>query len=263
MSQQNPQKPTRTQHTTLGYKIHHFEEVPSTNDVAKEIARTSSEERIVVLAETQTKGKGRMGRQWFSPKGGVWLSIILRPRISPKEALKLTFITSLAVAKTIQKTFGLKTEVKWPNDVLVNGRKVCGILTEASTRGNIVDYAVVGVGINANIDLASLPSNLQDTATSLKHELSHEVRRKALIKNLLQNLEHNYKRLQRGMWNAMLQEWKSHATFLGEQVEVASFGEVFVGEALDVDEDGALIVRLEDGVLKRVVAGDVTVRKKL
>jgi len=263
MSQKNSLKPHKIQSAVLGYKIYHYDNVSSTNDVAKEIAKKDDKEKIVVLAETQTSGKGRLGRSWISPKGGLWFSIVMRPQISPKEALKLTFTTSSAVAKTIQQMFGLKTEVKWPNDVLVKGRKICGILTEASTRESMVEFVVIGVGINANMDLTSFPSNLRGSVTSLKHELRHEVRRKALTNNLLQNFEHRYKRLQQGRWSTLLQEWKGMATFLGEQVEVTSFDEVIVGEAWDVDDDGGLILRLENGVLKKVVAGDVTVRRHL
>lgn len=263
MSPQNIQEPLEIQHTVLGYKIYHYDNLSSTNDIAKEIAKKSNEEKLVVIAETQTRGKGRLRRQWISPKGGLWLSIILRPKISPKEALKLTFIMSSAVAKTIKTMFGLKTEVKWPNDVLVEGRKICGILTETSTKENIVEFVVVGVGINANIDPKSFPSSFQDTVTSLKHELGYKIRRRTLTKNLLQSFEHRYERLQKGLWSVLLQEWKSMATFLGEQVEVASFDEVLVGEAWDIDEDGALIIRLKGGVLKKVAAGDVTLRKQV
>ena len=261
MSLQNPQEPREIQHTVLGYKIYCYGSVSSTNDIAKKIAAKTDEEKILILAETQKRGKGRLGRQWLSPKGGVWLSIILRPQISPKDASKLTFITSSTVAKTIKIMYGLKTEVKWPNDVVVSGRKISGILTEASTKENIVEFVVVGVGINANVDLESFPSSLRNSVTSLKHELGYEIKRKALTKNLLQNFEQRFRRLQQGLWNVLLQEWKSMATFLGEQVEVTSFDEVFVGEAWDVDETGALIIRLEDGTLKKVVVGDVTLRK--
>ncbi len=262
MSPQIPQTPYKIQQTFLGYKIHHYSSVSSTNDTAKEHAKKSDEEKIVILAETQTHGKGRLGRQWISPEGGLWFSIILHPRIRPKEALKLTFIMSLAVAKTIKTLFGLNTEVKWPNDVLVNSRKICGILTETTTKGDAVEFVVVGVGINANVELEFFPSNLQSTVTSLKHELGHKIKLGALTRGILQSFEHRYKRFLAGLWNALLQEWKSMATFLGQRVEVISFDEVLVGEAWDIADDGALIIRLPDGVLKKVVAGDVTVRKQ-
>jgi BirA family biotin operon repressor/biotin-[acetyl-CoA-carboxylase] ligase len=260
MSQQNQKKPHEIQNFPSNYKIYLYNNVYSTNEVAKEIAKKSSEEKIVVLADTQTCGKGRMGRRWISPKGGVWLSVILRPRITSKEALKLTFITSSAVAKTIETMFGLKAVVKWPNDVLVNGRKICGILTEISTRNSVVEFVVVGVGINANIDLESFPLSLQGTVTSLKNELGYRIKRRALTGNFLQNFEHRYRHLHHGLWSGLLKEWKSMATFLGEQVEVTSFDEFFVGEAWDIDEDGALIIRLKNGTLKKIITGDVTLK---
>ena len=262
MSQQNSREPSEIQTTTLGYKIYCYDNVSSTNSIAKEVAKKDGEEKIVILAETQTSGKGRLGREWISPMGGVWLSIILRPKITPKEALKLTFITSSAVAKTINAMFGLKAEVKWPNDVLINSKKVCGILTETKTKENNIEFVVVGIGINVNVDLESFPSSLRNNITSLKYELGYEIKRKAFLKSLLQNFEHRYKRLQQELWSVLLQEWKLLATFLGEQVEVTSFNEVIVGEAWDLDEDGSLIVRLKNGVLRKVVTGDVTVRKK-
>ena len=260
MSPQNAQEPFETQQTTSGYRIYHFDNVPSTNDMAKKIARRSEEERIVIVADTQTRGRGRLGRQWISPKGGLWLSIIVRPQICLKEALKLTFITSTTVARTLQEMFGLRTEVKWPNDVLVNGRKICGILTETSTKGNIVEFAVVGIGLNVNIDLETFPSNLRKTVTSLKCELNYEVKRKALMENLLEYFERRYKCLLDGKWDSLLQEWKNLSTFLGKQVRVTSSDESYVGIATDVDCDGAFIIKLQSGEFKKIVAGDVTVK---
>jgi BirA family biotin operon repressor/biotin-[acetyl-CoA-carboxylase] ligase len=240
-----------------GYKIYHYNEVSSTNDVAKEIAKKTKEPKTVIIAETQTYARGRHRRHWVSPRGGIWLSILLRPRVTPEEATKLTFITATAVAGAIQNTLGLATEVKWPNDVLFNRRKLCGILTEASIKENAVEYVVVGIGINANIDLQSFPNSLQKSVTTLKHELGYEINCETLTNDLIQSFDKRYKRLQKGMWGALLQEWRGLAKFLGGKVVVTSFAETLVGKALDVDADGALIIELQDGVLKKVVAGDV------
>ena len=240
-----------------GYKVYYYDEVPSTNDVAKEIAKRTREQKAVIIAESQTHARGRNRRHWISPRGGIWLSILLRPKVTPEEATKLTFITATAVAGTLQNTLGLATEVKWPNDVLLNRRKLCGILTEASTRENVAECVIVGIGINANIDLQSFPNNLQDSVTTLKHELGCEINRETLTRNLIQSFDQRYKRLRRGMWNALLQEWKGLAKFLGEKVVVTSFAETLVGKALDVDADGALIIKLQNGALKKVVAADV------
>jgi BirA family biotin operon repressor/biotin-[acetyl-CoA-carboxylase] ligase len=243
--------------TISGYKVYYYDEVPSTNDVAKETAERTQEQKAVIIAESQTHARGRHRRHWVSPRGGIWLSILLRPRVTPGEATKLTFITATAVAETLQNTLGLATELKWPNDILVNRRKLCGILTEASTRENVVECVVVGIGINANIDLEFFPNNLQKSVTTLKHELGCEINRETLTRNLIQSFDQRYKHLQKGMWSALLQEWRGLAKFLGGMVVVTSFAETLVGKAFDVDADGALIIKLQNGALKKMVAGDV------
>ncbi|UCE95126.1 MAG: biotin--[acetyl-CoA-carboxylase] ligase [Candidatus Bathyarchaeota archaeon] len=257
MSPQNLLEPKKIENTSLGYRIFCYDSLPSTNDWAKRVAQRSKEERIVILAETQTSGKGRLKRYWVSPKGGVWLSIILRPKMPPQGVLKLTFIASLAVANTINEMFHLKTEVKWPNDVLVNGKKVCGILTEANIRKNAVEFVVLGVGINANIKLESFPCDLQNTATSLKHELCNTIDLRPFIKKFLRYFDRYYKRLQQGLWRMLLQEWKCLASFLGKQVEINIDSAILVGKAWDITEDCALILRLDDGILKKILTGDV------
>ena len=252
-------EPLETYLTPFGYQIYQYDSVSSTNNLAKEIARKSIEDHLVVIAETQTHGRGRLERKWISPKGGLWFSIILRPQISLKEALRLTFIMSSTVAETIKTMFGLETKVMWPNDILVEGRKICGILTEAITSKDSVEFVVIGVGLNANVDLDSFPENLLETVTTLKHELGYEIDLKALVSRLLQTFEKKYKQLLQGLWPSLLKEWKDFASFLGERVAVTSFDEVFRGEASDVGQDGALLIKLDGGGVKRVIAGDVTV----
>ena len=256
-------EPLEVQLTPFGYRIYHYSEVHSTNKLAKKIARESIREGVVVLAETQTHGRGRLKRRWASPNGGLWFSMILRPKISPKETVRLTFIMSSTVAETIKTMFGVETKVKWPNDILIGNRKVCGILTEAVTTGDSVEFVVIGVGLNANIDLNSFPNNLKETATTLKHELGAEVDLKALMLNILQTFEEKHQQLLKGFWNSLLKEWKDLASFLGKRIVITSFDEAFTGEALDVDQDGALLVKLEGGDIKRVLAGDITVEAQL
>jgi BirA family biotin operon repressor/biotin-[acetyl-CoA-carboxylase] ligase len=225
------------------------------------MAAIGAKEGTVIIAETQTRGKGRLGREWASPRGGIWLSTILRPKLRAKDVPKLTLMTSLAVAKTISQLFDLKTEVKWPNDVLINAKKVCGILTEANTRGGTTNFAVVGIGINANIDLDSLPEQVRKNATSLKHELKKEINREQFLRSLLEAIEHYYVMLAEGKFNVILEKWKSLCSFLGLYVEVTSFEEKIEGRAIDVDENGALIIRLQDGTLRKVLSGDVSLKR--
>ena len=263
MPHQSDDEPTEIKYSALGYEIRRYRALSSTNEVAKKIARNINRERVVVIADTQLLGRGRLGRRWSSPSGGIWLSIILRPKISPKDTPRLTFIASSAVAATIKKTFGIRTEIKWPNDVLINARKVCGILTETNLQSGDVEYAIVGIGLNANVDLEALPAPVRNTSTTLKHELGQKISLRALTENVLKAFERRYRLLQQGLWFALLQEWKGMASFLGEKVRITSFDEVLTGEAWDVDEDGTLIIRLEGGELRKILVGDVTLLKNL
>jgi len=245
----------------LGRNILFLNEVDSTNRLAKELAMHGAPEGMVVIAETQTRGRGRLGRKWVSPIGGLWFSIILRPNLHPAEAVKLTFLAGLAVAKVLSERLGLKVETKWPNDVLVNGRKICGILTEMSTARETVNFVVVGIGINVNFDVENvLPEALRKTATSLESELGRKIQLEELFRILLEELENLYEQFIREGFDPILRKWKNYARFLGCQVEVISATEKLRGLALDVNNDGALVVRLEDGTIKKVFFGDVSIR---
>jgi BirA family biotin operon repressor/biotin-[acetyl-CoA-carboxylase] ligase len=245
----------------LGRTILFSREVDSTNKWAKELTMYGACEGTVVIAETQTRGRGRLGREWVSPTGGLWFSLILRPKLRPAEAVKLTFAAGLAVTKVLREMFGLKSETKWPNDVLVNGRKICGILTEMNTTGETVNFVVVGVGVNANFDVEkALPEQLKKVATSLENELGRKVQLEELFGGLLERLENLYELFTKKGFNPVLEEWKNYAGFLGYQVEVISPTEKLSGLALDVDHDGALVLRLEDGTMRRIFVGDVSLR---
>lgn len=245
----------------IGRGIRYFTEITSTNDVVKELAAKGAKEGTIVLAETQTQGKGRLGRRWLSPKGGIWFSVILRPKIPAKDSYQLTFMAAVAVAKTIRKMYEVDAEVKWPNDVLVNRRKVCGILTETSTRGSAVDFAVIGVGVNVNVDLKFFPKDLRASVTSLEAEVKGEVERGRFLCVLLEELENCYRMLQQKKFELILDEWKSLTTLFGAYVEVTSFEEKIRGVAVGVDRNGALEVLLEDGTVRKILSGDVVKQK--
>jgi len=246
----------------LGRKIHHFTEVTSTNDVAKRLAAEGAEEGTIVISEKQTLGRGRLGRRWVSPEGGIWFSMILRPEVASKDASKLTFVVAVAVARVIRKMFNLDAEIKWPNDVLIGGKKVCGILTEASTKGDVVDFVIVGIGINANVSLDAFPRSLRRSITSLRRELRREVEREKFLCALLQEMENYYTLFIREKFDSILEEWRKLAGILGHHVEVSSFNEKIRGLAVDVDQDGMLMIKLRDGTIRRVASGDVTLQKR-
>lgn len=247
----------------LGRSILFSREVDSTNEWAKELAMYGACEGTVVIAETQTGGRGRLGREWVSPTGGLWFSLILRPKLRPTEAVKLTFVAGLAVAKVLREMFDLKAETKWPNDVLVNERKICGILIEMSMKGETVNFVVVGVGVNANFDVEKVfPKPLRKVATSLENEVGRKVKLEHLFKGLLEKLENFYELFIKEGFDSVLEEWKNYAGFLGRHVEVTSPTEKLSGYALDVDREGALVLRLEDGTIRRILVGDVSLRTK-
>lgn len=245
----------------LGRSILFSREIGSTNEWAKELAMNGAHEGTVVIVETQTAGRGRLCREWFSPSGGLWFSIIFRPKLRPSEAIKLTFVAGLAVVKVLREMFDLKVETKWPNDVLVNGQKICGILTEMNTTDETVNFVVVGIGVNANFDVEkALPEQLKKVATSLENELGRKVQLETLFRALLEQLEKLYELFTKEGFKPVLEEWKNYAGFLGQQVQVTSLTEELGGLALDVNHDGALVLRLEDGTRKQVFVGDVSLR---
>jgi len=221
-----------------------------------------AKEGTVIVAEIQTKGRGRLKRKWTSPPGGMWLSIILRPKVKPKHAPKLTLMAAVAVTRAINKLFTLKAEIKWPNDVLINHKKVCGILSEAKTKGGAVEFAIVGIGINANFNVNALPLYLRGSSTTLKEELKKEIERESLLRTLLEETEFYYSMFKDKEFDIILKEWRSLASFLGSYVEVVSHKEKVEGWATDIDKDGALIVKLKDLTIGKVTSGDLTIIKE-
>ncbi|MBE9514555.1 MAG: biotin--[acetyl-CoA-carboxylase] ligase [Chloroflexi bacterium] len=235
----------------LEQKIHYFSEIGSTMDAARELAKKGAGEGTIVLAEAQTHGRGRLGREWLSPKGGIYFTLILRPKISPANAPRINLMASVAVAVTIRKLFGLDAGLKWPNDVLIEGKKVCGILAEMDAETDVLNFVNLGIGINAN---TSIP-RFEKTATSLKHATGKDISRKELLGALLLEIEHRQASL---MEATLLEEWRKLSVTLDKDVRIVAPGEVIVGRAIDVDTTGALIIRQRNGSLKKAVAGDCT-----
>ncbi len=240
------------------WRVVFYRQVSSTQEVARELALQGVSDHTVVLAERQTGGRGRMGRKWVSPLGGVYLSLILRPQLKPLEALKLPLLAGVAVATAIQKVSGLKPHLKWPNDILLGGKKIGGILCELGAETDRVNYIILGIGVNLNNDL---PEELKGIATSMKQEQGKELSRAEFIRGLLNELEFLYRRFEQEGFKPIRQVWKDLSSTLGSQVVVSSLGEVIQGEAVDIDEDGALLLRRPDGTLTRVIAGDVSLRR--
>lgn len=245
----------------IGTRIYAFSQVTSTNEVAFRLALDGAQEGAVVVAETQTKGKGRMGRLWESPAGlNIYLSVILRPRIVPSKIPLITLMTAVACAEAINAAVCLTPNIKWPNDLFIEGRKLGGILTEADMELDRINFVVVGMGINVNMHRSAFPSSIQDRATSLQVTLGREVSRVNLIQDILRHLEQWYMRLGQGKEDEIRRRWEELSLVKGRELEVAFMGEVVRGTAVELDEDGALLVQTSSGTIKRVVAGDVTLK---
>ena len=244
----------------LGRSIHHFERVHSTQLIARRLGDTGSPEGTIVVAEEQTAGRGRMGRDYFSPPGGIWCSIILRPQLAPTSLQPIALAAGLAVARAIHQVCGIRPTLKWPNDVLVRDRKVCGVLIEMSTEHDLVHYLVIGIGINANIDARTFPRGVRPTATSLQAETGVRVSRRDLLQRMLEALEGLYIDVCHANPNRVLTMWKEWPNVLSRRVHIVSLQREFEGIAEDVASDGALLVRLDQGSKVRVVSGDVHLR---
>jgi len=240
----------------IGQEVSCYPSLPSTNDVARRRARRGAKEGTVIVAEEQTAGRGRIKRRWLSPRGSIALSIILYP---PLEYLpSLIMVASLAVAGSIEQVTGLKARIKWPNDVLVNDKKICGILVESDVRGNKVDYAVIGIGINVNLKLSEFPE-IAPFATSLSQEVGRAISRREIVRSLLAQAEKLYLDLAAG--DSVFKQWRDRLVTLGKKVQVSSGEAVHKGIAESVVPDGSLLLRQPDGSLLRIVAGDVTLRQ--
>ncbi len=242
----------------VGRELIYFAETDSTNDRAHELAKDGAAEGTVVVADAQQAGKGRLGRRWESPAGvNLYLSIILRPPIAPRHATQLTFLSAAAVARTITQVTGLTPTVKWPNDVLLEGRKVAGLLNELDAETERIRYLILGVGVNINMRQEQFPDDLRYPATSLALASGSEVSRLLFARTLLQQLDAFYGQYRTQGFRPILQAWQEYFVLTGQLVEVDCQGRVVCGRVTGLDDDGALLLRLADGRQERVLAGDV------
>jgi BirA family biotin operon repressor/biotin-[acetyl-CoA-carboxylase] ligase len=243
----------------IGRDIHVFEETTSTNDVIEKLAHDEVKEGAVVFAECQTRGRGRLGRKWLSPaKKGLWFSILLRPDLPPQDATQLTVASATALRRALHVHTGLEVKIKWPNDVIIQDKKVAGILTELRAELDRIKYVILGIGVDVNVNTSDFPAELRKIATSLKAELGRPVPRAELAVTILKELDRDYQRITDGAFSAVADEWEEHCTTIGQQVVIRIGERQIRGRAESLDEDGALSLRTDHGHLERIVGGDVT-----
>ncbi|MGD0350603.1 MAG: biotin--[acetyl-CoA-carboxylase] ligase [Verrucomicrobiota bacterium] len=246
----------------VGRDIRVFEQTTSTNDVIEKLARDGVKEGAVVFAESQTRGRGRLGRVWLSPaRKGIWFSVLLRPDLRPQETTQLTVASATALRRAIQSESGLDPEIKWPNDILIRGKKVAGILTELSAELNRVKHVILGIGVDANQNVNEFPAELRKTATSLKIETGKMISRPELATAILRELDHDYARVCGDFFADVADEWEAHCTTIGRTVTIQIGGRRVRGRAESLGDDGALLLRTEHGHLERISGGDVTLEK--
>lgn len=244
---------------TLGQVICYQERLDSTNNKAKALAREGAKEGLLVITDHQTQGKGRLGRVWESPAGtGIWMSLVLRPNILPQHASQLTLVAGLSMCETIQEVTGLEAKIKWPNDIVVNGKKVCGILTEMSAEIEGINYIILGIGVNVNMAYFSeeLPY-----ASSLALEGKREYSRKEIIKRFLEKFEDDYYNYKLKPDLAVIMErYEKSCISLHKKVKLLMRNEEIIAKATGITKDGGLLVVFEDGTSKEVLSGEVSVR---
>ena len=253
-----PRRKAMSSALLIGNRIERHDVVASTNDLARDAAERGAAEGLVITAEEQTAGRGRMGRQWFAPRtSSLQLSVVLRPPLAPMHASRAVRMAALAVANTLERHLRLTPTLKWSNDVLLDGKKCAGILLESSVSGDRLDYIILGIGLNVNFSMREFPE-LLPFATTLQDVLGHRVERGELENALLAELNTLYARLRQGA--DFVDEYRARLTMLGQPIHVATPTEILKGIARDITDDGALILEQNDTRVK-LYAGDVTILK--
>ncbi|MDD5144366.1 biotin--[acetyl-CoA-carboxylase] ligase [Methanoregula sp.] len=250
-------KKLRTQF--IGKKMRYFENTPSTIWVGKQLCSEGDVEKMngmVIIAEEQTGGVGRLGRAWVSPSGGIWITIVLKPRIPVDHIFMVTMAGSIAVARAIRKEFNLGALIKWPNDIFIGNKKVAGLLLELSAESDVVHHCLLSIGIDVNVPVTHFSPDLRDQITSICAEVGHTVDRASFLARMLKEFESHLLLIESGEYDAIIQEWKSISCTLENRVQIRTLKNSFEGEAVDIDEFGALIIKKDNGKLERVIAGD-------
>ncbi len=253
----------------IGRNIIHFDELNSTNTYAKSIASDLDKEGQVVITEKQLSGRGRLGRQWVSQNNkGIWMSIILKPKINIEDISKITQVAAAAINLGLS-SHGVKTEIKWPNDIIINNKKICGILVEMNSEKNIstntsedskINYVVVGIGINVNNDIEDFPEELRETATSIKIETNKEFKRNILVAEVLNNFEKLYIALNNNDFSKSLDICRKNSYVIGKEINLIKNQEVKEATALNINDDGELVVMYKDGETDNIISGEISVR---
>ena len=252
-----PSVENRFKGQTLGRQIVHYKSIGSTNDGAYKLAEGGCREGTVVISDLQTKGRGRMGRTWESSQtNNLYFSVVLRPKLLPSSAPKITVLSALAVSEAIEETTSLRPKIKWPNDILLNGKKVCGILTEMKSESDMIDFVIIGIGVNVNSMRRDYPKNLQGSVTTLKHETGKTIPRQVVFERIISNLEKWCIIQINSEFGKVKDKWKHYSFLSGKTVTVKNINEKLVGTVLGIDESGFLVLKA-GGTTKKIFSGTI------
>lgn len=241
-----------------GQEIAYYQSCPSTQPIAHELAQDEAKDGTIVIAEEQLQSKGRMARPWASKAyKGIWMSVITRPPLSPQEAPQMTLVAAVAITRAIEEVTGLTPQIKWPNDLLMNGKKITGILTELQADPDLVKSIIIGIGMNVNQDEAEFPAELSSIATSLKIEKGETINRAALVATVLKYLEHYTDLYVANGFTPIKLLWESYSNTIGKQVRAVMLRETVEGKAIGITEEGMLELQLPDGTIRAIYSGDI------
>jgi BirA family transcriptional regulator, biotin operon repressor / biotin---[acetyl-CoA-carboxylase] ligase len=243
----------------LGTEFHYVAEIGSTNTYARRLAEQGAREGELVIAESQTDGRGRLGRHWVSPPNvNLYISFILRPKLPPARAPQITLMAAVALAETLQSFLPVAPSIKWPNDITVKGKKLAGILTEVNCGTESVEFVILGIGVNVNYPVDLMPEEIRQRATSVLAECQNKVSREDLLWRLIQDLDRCYGEIEENGFAPLVPRWEAYFGWRGQRVRIELLDQVVFGLAKGIDHDGALLLEDEDGRLQRVIAGDVS-----
>lgn len=246
--------------TTFGEHIYYFDSVDSTQKIANELASNGATEGTIVVADQQTGGRGRLARKWFSPENtGIWMSLIIKPNIPIYQAPQLTLLTAVAAAKAIEEQISIAPYIKWPNDLLLNNKKITGILTEMQAEADSIHSIIIGIGINVNQKKTDFPEELQEIASSLQIETGQIFAREAIISSFLRHFENLYMVYQKEGFAVVKELWESYAISVGRTITATTINEKIVGVALGITDQGVLLIKDEQGQIHNIYSADIEI----
>ncbi|SDO93314.1 biotin--[acetyl-CoA-carboxylase] ligase [Halobacillus aidingensis] len=242
----------------IGHELHHYDQVESTQEIVHQLAKQGKPHGTVVIADEQVKGKGRMSRNWDSPKGkGIWMSVLLRPNLPPVQAPQITLLAATVLARMIAERSALAPQIKWPNDLLINHKKVSGILTEMQAEQDTIQYIVLGMGMNVNQEDREIPADIKYKASSLKIESRQHWNIQQTVQHILRLFEETYERFEAHGFSSIKKDWEHFGYKIGEEVTISTMKKTWQATLVGIEPDGALRAKSKDGEEEKLYSAEI------